>query len=130
MPEWFRLDRAAGQQHVLYVAAEKGILRQQLTGRPAEYGIPVLVVRGFGSRPYADVVRRRTALAPACCSRTSGCARTVCRRPKASATTRGGRPSPAATASIPPARCDGRSRPSNRTNYSAWSSPQSALSSS
>ncbi len=62
MPEWFRLDRTAGQQHALYVATEKDTLRQQLTGRLAEYGIPVLVVRGFGSRPYADVVRRRTAL--------------------------------------------------------------------
>lgn len=64
MPEWFRLDRTAGQQYALYVAAEKDTLRQQLTGWLAEYGIPVLVVRGFGSQSYADIVRRRTALDP------------------------------------------------------------------
>ncbi|WP_329447871.1 dsDNA nuclease domain-containing protein [Streptomyces sp. NBC_01426] len=32
MPDWFRLDRTAGQEHALYVAAEKDTLRQQLTG--------------------------------------------------------------------------------------------------
>ncbi|MFD7495901.1 hypothetical protein ACFV8T_26450 [Streptomyces sp. NPDC059832] len=31
------------------------------TSWPAEYGIPVLVVRGFASQSYAEVVRRRTA---------------------------------------------------------------------
>ncbi|MGY3056112.1 hypothetical protein ACVWZD_000356 [Streptomyces sp. TE3672] len=35
--------------------------RQLLTSWLAEYGIPVLVVRGFASQSYADVVRRRTA---------------------------------------------------------------------
>lgn len=47
---WFGLDRAQGQTHALYVAAEKDTLRQLLTGWLAEYGIPVLVVRGFGSQ--------------------------------------------------------------------------------
>ncbi|MFJ9931460.1 hypothetical protein ACIRU5_36275 [Streptomyces misionensis] len=56
MPGWFRLDRTAGQEHALYVAAEKDTLRQQLTGWLADAGIPVLVVRGFGSQSYADVV--------------------------------------------------------------------------
>ncbi|MEU7153963.1 hypothetical protein AB0B15_39015 [Streptomyces sp. NPDC045456] len=46
------------------MAAEKDTLRQQLTGWPAEYGIPVLVVRGFASQSHADVVRRRTARDP------------------------------------------------------------------
>lgn len=41
------------------VAAEKDTLRQLLTGWLAEYSIPVLVVRGFGSQSYADVVRDR-----------------------------------------------------------------------
>ncbi|MER6611736.1 hypothetical protein ABT282_39395 [Streptomyces sp. NPDC000927] len=45
----------------LAVAAEKDTLRQLLTSWLAEYGIPVLVVRGFASQSYADVVRRRTA---------------------------------------------------------------------
>ncbi|MGW4688481.1 hypothetical protein ACWEPM_26800 [Streptomyces sp. NPDC004244] len=59
MPAWFRLDRTAGQEHALYVAAEKDTLRQQLTGWLEFAGIPVLVVRGFSSQSYADVVRDR-----------------------------------------------------------------------
>ncbi|MEV8529229.1 hypothetical protein AB0451_34660 [Streptomyces sp. NPDC052000] len=61
MPDWFQLDRTEGQEHALYVAAEKDTLRQLLTDWLAEYGIPVLVVRGFGSQSYVDVVRDRTA---------------------------------------------------------------------
>ncbi len=65
--DWFALDRTEGQ-HPVYVAAEKDTLRQLLTGWLAEYGITVLVVRGFASQSYAEVVRRRTALpaAPPC----------------------------------------------------------------
>ncbi|WP_407841436.1 hypothetical protein ACE1OC_43380 (plasmid) [Streptomyces sp. DSM 116496] len=58
--DWFRLDRTAGQEHALYVAAEKDTLRQQLTGWLEFAGIPVLV-RGFSSQSYADVVRDRVA---------------------------------------------------------------------
>ncbi|MFE3770917.1 hypothetical protein [Streptomyces sp. NPDC059122] len=64
MPDWFRLDRTEGQEHALYVAAEKDTLRQQLTEWLDEAGIPVLVVRGFGSQSYADVVRDRVAADP------------------------------------------------------------------
>ncbi|MFE2639522.1 hypothetical protein ACFXKF_32970 [Streptomyces scopuliridis] len=64
VPDWFRLDRTHGQEHALYVAAEKDTLRQLLTGWLAPFGIPVLVVRGFGSQTYVDVVRQRTALDP------------------------------------------------------------------
>ncbi|MEV8015265.1 hypothetical protein AB0O76_02665 [Streptomyces sp. NPDC086554] len=64
MPGWFRLDRTEGQTHALYVAAEKDTLRQQLTEWLDEAGIPVLVVRGFGSQSYADVVRDRVAADP------------------------------------------------------------------
>ncbi|MDV9187637.1 hypothetical protein R6L23_05275 [Streptomyces sp. SR27] len=63
-PEWFGLDLTAGQSHALYVAAEKDTLRQLLTGWLAPYGIPVLVVRGFGSQSYVDVVRDRVAADP------------------------------------------------------------------
>ena len=45
----------------MHVAAEKDTLRQQLTGWLAHTGIPILVVHGFASQPYADVVHRRTA---------------------------------------------------------------------
>ncbi|MGW1601412.1 hypothetical protein [Streptomyces eurythermus] len=58
--DWFALDRTEGQRPV-YVAAEKDTLRQMFTTWLAEYGIPVLVVRGFASQSYADVVRSRTA---------------------------------------------------------------------
>ncbi|WP_406484186.1 hypothetical protein [Streptomyces sp. NBC_01568] len=61
MPAWFRLDRTTGQKQSLYVAAEKDTLRQQLTGWLEFAGIPVLVVRGFSSQSYADVVRDRVA---------------------------------------------------------------------
>ncbi|MFI8888403.1 hypothetical protein [Streptomyces sp. NPDC053813] len=57
---WFALDRTEGQ-HSVYVAAEKDTLRQQLAGWLAHTGIPILVVRGFASQSYADIVRRRTA---------------------------------------------------------------------
>ena len=61
MPGWFRLDRTEGQKHALYVAAEKDTLRRQLTGWLAHTGI--MVVCGFGSQPYVDVVRDRVAAA-------------------------------------------------------------------
>jgi hypothetical protein len=63
-PDWFRLDRTEGQEHALYVAAEKDTLRQQLTGWLADAGLPVLVVRGFGSQSYADVVHDRVTADP------------------------------------------------------------------
>ncbi|MEV7796952.1 hypothetical protein AB0O68_34095 [Streptomyces sp. NPDC087512] len=61
MPDWFRLDRIEGQEHALYVAAEKDTLRQQLTGWLADAGIPV---RRFGSQSYADVVHDRVTADP------------------------------------------------------------------
>ncbi|MFF5257021.1 hypothetical protein ACFY4K_33990 [Streptomyces leeuwenhoekii] len=64
IPGWFRLDRTEGQEHALYVAAEKDTLRQQLTGWLADAGIPVLVVRGFGSQSYADAVHDRVTADP------------------------------------------------------------------
>lgn len=64
VPGWFRLDRTRGQEAAVYVAAEKDTLRLLLTGWLADLGIPVLVVRGFGSQSYADVVRERTAADP------------------------------------------------------------------
>ncbi|MES4908864.1 MULTISPECIES: hypothetical protein [unclassified Streptomyces] len=63
-PAWFCLDHTAGQAAAVYVACEKDTLRAQLTGWLAETGIPVLVVRGFGSQSYAHVVKERTARDP------------------------------------------------------------------
>jgi hypothetical protein len=61
---WFAVDRTEGQEHALYVAAEKDTLRQMFTSWLASAGIPVLVVRGFASQSYADVVRDRVAADP------------------------------------------------------------------
>ncbi|WP_051838755.1 hypothetical protein [Streptomyces sp. NRRL WC-3742] len=61
VPGWFRLDRTRGQEVALYVAAEKDTLRAQFTGWLDELGIPVIVVRGYGSQSYVQVVRDRTA---------------------------------------------------------------------
>ncbi len=63
--------------------------------------------------------------APASCSPTNRSSGTPCRRPRASAMTRGGRPSPIATASTSTTPCSEKSKPSNPTNSSAWSSPPS-----
>lgn len=45
----------------LYVCCEKDTLRAQIGAWLGELGIPVLVVRGFSSDPYAQLVRERTA---------------------------------------------------------------------
>ncbi|MFF8994496.1 hypothetical protein ACF09H_32145 [Streptomyces sp. NPDC014983] len=63
-PDWFALDRTADQAAALYVACEKDALRAQLTGWLGRMGVPVLVVRGFGSQSYVQVVRERTARDP------------------------------------------------------------------
>ncbi|MFI9206383.1 hypothetical protein [Streptomyces sp. NPDC053048] len=61
MPDFFRLDRRRGQRVNLYVAAEKDTLRVQFTGWLEDYGIPVVIARGFSSQSYvqdvADAVR-------------------------------------------------------------------------
>lgn len=66
MPGWFRLDRTKGQEHALYVAAEKDTLRQQLTGWLADGGIPVLVVRGFGSQSTSSTTASPPTRATPC----------------------------------------------------------------
>ncbi len=63
-PDWFALDRTAGQSAALYVACEKDTLRAQLLGWLDGTGVPVLVVRGFGSQTYAQQVRERAARDP------------------------------------------------------------------
>ncbi|MFB6784529.1 hypothetical protein ACFCX0_46535 [Streptomyces sp. NPDC056352] len=46
------------------MACEKDTSRAQLTGWLEDTGVPVLVVRGFGSQSYVQVVRERTACDP------------------------------------------------------------------
>lgn len=64
VPGWYRRDRTAGQDTALYVAVEKDTLRLQVLDWLDEFGVPVLVVRGYGSQSYADVVTRRVATDP------------------------------------------------------------------
>lgn len=64
VPDLFRLDRTRNQRHALYVAAEKDSLRAMFTSWLADLGVPVLVVRGFGSQSYVQMVRQRTARDP------------------------------------------------------------------
>ncbi|UUU37515.1 hypothetical protein [Streptomyces sp. NBC_00162] len=61
-PDWFALDRTADQATALCVACEKDTLRAQLTGWLGRTGIPVLVVRGFGSRGRPALLRRADGL--------------------------------------------------------------------
>ncbi|MFF5205729.1 hypothetical protein [Streptosporangium sp. NPDC000396] len=63
-PDWFRLDRTRGQEHAVYVAAEKDTLRLMFADWLADFGIPVLMVRGFAGQRSADVVRNRTSTDP------------------------------------------------------------------
>ncbi|MFH8993120.1 hypothetical protein [Streptomyces sp. NPDC017940] len=64
LPEVFRMDRTAGQAVALYVCAEKDTLRALFARWLEGLGVPVLVVRGFASEPYAQLVRERTAADP------------------------------------------------------------------
>ncbi|MET7297948.1 hypothetical protein [Embleya sp. NPDC005575] len=63
-PDWFRLDRSRGREVAVYVAAGKDSLRRMFSSWLADLGVPVLVVRGFGSQSYVDVVRARVAQDP------------------------------------------------------------------
>lgn len=64
MPDWFRLDRTRGQEHALYLAAEKDTLRMMCTDVVFDLGVPVLVVRGYASQTYVKEVRRRVRADP------------------------------------------------------------------
>lgn len=60
-PTAFGAGAAAGGAFVARADREE---RRLLTGWLADTGIPVRVVRGFGSQPYADVVRDRATAGP------------------------------------------------------------------
>jgi hypothetical protein len=49
------------QPVALYLAAEKDTLRAQITGWTEQYGLPVLILRGFSSETYVRRVRERLA---------------------------------------------------------------------
>jgi hypothetical protein len=64
VPDLYRRDRTENQPTALYLAAEKDTLRAQITGWTVEYGLPVLVLRGFSSETYVRRVRERLAANP------------------------------------------------------------------
>lgn len=55
----FRLDRTRHQPVALYLCAEKDTLRVLFEQWTGEFGIPVLVSRGYGSQSYVRQVRDR-----------------------------------------------------------------------
>lgn len=64
VPGWYRRDRTSGQAVAAYIGVEKDTLRLQVSDWVDPYGLPVLVVRGYGSQTYADLVARRAAADP------------------------------------------------------------------
>ncbi|MEU4229616.1 hypothetical protein AB0F17_35410 [Nonomuraea sp. NPDC026600] len=64
VPNLYRRDRTEHQPVTLVLAAEKDTLRAQITSWTFEYGLPVLVLRGFSSETYVRRVRERLAADP------------------------------------------------------------------
>jgi hypothetical protein len=64
LPALYRRDRTEYQAAALYLAAEKDTLRALLADWAGEYGVPVLVLRGFSSETYVRRVRERVSADP------------------------------------------------------------------
>ncbi|WP_431921597.1 hypothetical protein [Nonomuraea jabiensis] len=64
VPDLYRRDRTENQPVALHLAAEKDTLRAQITNWTFEFGLPVLVLRGFSSETYVRRVRERLAADP------------------------------------------------------------------
>lgn len=58
--EWlasrYRRDRTEGQKFAVYIGAEKATLLAQLENWFSEYGVPLLLLRGYGSQTYLDEI--------------------------------------------------------------------------
>jgi hypothetical protein len=52
----YRRDRTEGQQHAIYIGAEKNTLAGQLWRWFGDYGFPIIVLRGYSSQTYVDDV--------------------------------------------------------------------------
>lgn len=57
MLHWYRLDRTAGQTNLLVLAGEKATLLAQLEAWFDDLGLPIVLLRGYGSQTYVDDVR-------------------------------------------------------------------------
>ena len=51
---WYRLDRTAGQDVFLVLGGEKMTLRAQLENWFGHLGVPLVLLRGYGSQSYID----------------------------------------------------------------------------
>jgi hypothetical protein len=50
----YRRDRTEGQEAAVYIGAEKATLLALLDAWFADYGVPLLLLRGYGSQTYLD----------------------------------------------------------------------------
>jgi len=57
MRSWFRLDRQKTQEKQVWVAVEKDTLAGLVSGWLEEWGVPVIVARGYPSQTYVDTIR-------------------------------------------------------------------------
>src|SRR5213079_1187012 len=53
----YRLDRTDGQSNLLVLAGEKATLLAQLEAWFDNLGLPIVLLRGYGSQTYVDDVR-------------------------------------------------------------------------
>lgn len=54
---WYRRDRTDGQTNLLVLAGEKATLLAQLEAWFDDLGLPIVLLRGYGSQTYVDDVR-------------------------------------------------------------------------
>jgi hypothetical protein len=57
----YREDRTQGQEHAIYLGAEKATLLPQLRAWYGDRGLPIVVLRGYASQTYTDDVARDVA---------------------------------------------------------------------
>jgi len=53
----YRRDRTEGQKYHIYLAVEKGALQNLVFEWFDDYGIPIIILRGYSSQSYVDDVR-------------------------------------------------------------------------
>lgn len=57
MMGWYRRPRTEGQKYALYLGAEKATMQTLLDRWFGDLGIPVILLRGYGSQSYLDQIR-------------------------------------------------------------------------
>ena len=59
LADYYRRDRTEGQEHYLVLGGEKASLLAQLDGWFGDLGVPIVLLRGYGSQSYIDQVALR-----------------------------------------------------------------------